>query len=109
MERGRERRYALVVVNCVFTRFAMIPCSPKLMLKNATHKNDNALCQTISPLLSAMLASPLRQMVSAAAMVNSDCKNVPSMSHKRVLFPILSPMRPRKAPKAKQRREVSAS
>lgn len=107
----RQRRIinARVVVNCVLTLFPMIPCNPRLMLRNATQRNDRAFVHNASPLLSAMLPAPLRQIVSAAAMVNSVCRNVPSMSHSRVLLPILSPILPRKAPNAKQRREVRAS
>jgi len=102
-------RDVLVVVNWVLTRFPMIPCNPRLKLRNATHMNDSTFVHKASPLLSATLGSPLCHIVKAADMVNNAWMNVPSISHARVLGPILSPIRPMKAPTANEIREVRAS
>jgi hypothetical protein len=63
---------ALVVVNCVLIRFPIIPCNPKLILKNPIVTNDKTLVHNGSPRSFAMLGDPLFHMVNAAAMVNSD-------------------------------------
>ena len=106
---GKDGGDLLVVVNWVFTLFAIIPCKPKLKLINPTPTNAPASVHNASPLLSATLASPPRHRASEAAIVKRDWRNVPRMSHRRDLHPIWSPMRPREAPKMKERREVRAS
>jgi hypothetical protein len=96
-------------VNWVFTRFPIIPCNPKLKLKNETHANDSTSVHKGSPLLSATLADPLFHIVRAADMVNRAWINVPSMSQARDLHPILSPILPINAPNANEIKDVSAS
>lgn len=97
-----------VVANCVLTLLPMIPCNPILALANPRQIKAGTLVQAGSSRESATLGSCDLNMATAAAMVKSAWINVPKMSHARVLAPILSPMRPRKAPPIKVRIDVSA-
>lgn len=97
-----------MVANCVFTLLPMIPCRPIDALANPSATKARAFVHAGSPRLSATPPWPLCQTARAAAMVKSVWSRVPRKSHRRVLAPILSPIRPRKEPPRKERREVRA-
>ena len=105
-ERGRA--HVPVVVNWVLRRLPMMPCRPMLALMNPTATKERVLVHAGSPRLSATLAEPLCQRTMAPHMVKRVWIKVPRVIHKRVLHPILSPMRPRKAPKMKESTEQRA-
>lgn len=111
MRKGKASKlsgYALVVANCVFTRFPIIPCNPILALMNPMQTNVSVLDHAGSDRASAVDGWPLFHTQSAAAIVKRAWMNVPRNSQARVLAPIRSPMRPRKAPKMKVMTDVRA-
>lgn len=99
---------APVVVNCVLTRFPIIPCKPILALMNPMHTNESVLVHAGLARESATLPCWLCHIEIAAAIVKTVWMNVPNASHNRVLQPSLSPRRPMKAPKINVSTEQSA-
>lgn len=97
-----------MVVNCVFTRLPMMPCSPTLALMKPTVTKESALVHAGSKRSVATLIWPLFQIATAAAIVKSAWMKVPSMSHARERGPMRSPSRPMNAPALKVRSEQSA-
>lgn len=97
-----------MVVNCVFTRLPMIPCSPMLALMKPTATKESALVHAGLKRSVATLIWPLFQIATAAAMVNTAWMNVPSMSHARERGPMRSPRRPMNAPPLNVRSEQRA-
>jgi hypothetical protein len=97
-----------VVANWVFTRLPMIPWRPRLAEMKPRAVYAPAFDHTMSPRLSLMLASPDRQIASAAPIVKSAWMIVPRKSHPRVFAPMRSPIRPRNAPPRNVNTEVSA-
>lgn len=93
------------MANWVFTRLPMIPCKPILALAKARAAYPSALVHVAWGVLKLDCLALNKRI--AEAIVNKACKNVPKNSQIRDFEPILSPMRPKKAPPKNDRIDVS--